>query len=351
MAKQFCTQCGAELAPESKFCTACGAKVSQEEIQHVLEQAKQPESVQSTAEPSLDSTQPNNIIVKSGSIISSDSGLLGNTSFAAATGGEMVFTQFVPPIEGIPNINLTPIKYLVGGFGKLYKGITEALKDKKKLIPALIIAAIWLVLMILPILGINSAFVKLLSFLTFAQGGTNGGPLGMVGGIIGKGLFVYLASAIVLPIFSGGKTFKGMGGGVQNLISLCNVRDPQALTPLLLGGGFALIGYNFLSGNASLENSMVGIVAFILSLRALSNKAGFLRGFLMSLIHKYSKGKIINTQDITGIMAGWTAGFALGVPLSAIGIDSIGYLLGLVLAIGVIVLKVTGNSKKEVAAG
>lgn len=327
MSNQFCTQCGASIKSDSKFCTGCGAK------------AEQP--VKSPS-PSKDSP------ISAKTVSTAASLLLGNTSLAAATGGEMTFTQAMPAVGGIiPGVELGPLKYLLGGVGRLFKGITGVFKNKKRFISVLVVSLLWLILLMLPALGINIPALRYLNFLTFAQGGTSGGALGMAGGLVGKGLFAYFIAAL----FTGSKPFAGLGGGFKSLLGSLAVKEKSALASLLLGAGLALIGYNFLTGNGSLQNSMAGIIAFLISLRAIANKGGFLRGFLRSLFKKLGKGQMPDTSAITRIMAGWATGFAIGVPLSVTGISSIGYLTGSVLAIVAVVLKIVSDSKKEAVAG
>jgi phage shock protein PspC (stress-responsive transcriptional regulator) len=111
--------------------------------------------------------------------------------------------------------------------------------------------------------------------------------------------------------------------------------------------GAALIGYNFMTGIASLQNSMAGIAALLLSLRALSGRAGFLRNFLGALIpQKASKGNL-NTGGVNRIIAGMAAGFAIGVPLSAVRFTGVGYILGIPALLAGIILYIIASRAKE----
>lgn len=278
--------------------------------------------------------------------------LMGNTCPAAPIAGEMTFTQALHVPGGIlPGIEAGPIKYLLGSVGRITKGISGVFRDKKRIIPVLVISLLWLVLLLLPVLGVKASVINWLSFFTFARGGTGGGLLGMAGGLIGKGLFAYFVTAMILPLFSGGKPFAALSSGFKTLLGSFAVREKSDLSWLLLGAGVALIGYNFLTGNASLQNGMAGIAAFFMSINALAQKGGFLRGFIMSIFYKVGKGQIPGTSDITRIMAGWAAGFALGIPLSMTGISTIGYLSGIVLVLAAVVIKNLAGNKKEAVRG
>jgi hypothetical protein len=234
---------------------------------------------------------------------------------------------------------LAPVKYLLGGVGRLVSGFKGALKDKKKLIPAIVMTLIWLVLTILPLLGADSSLFRLLSFLTFAWGGLGAGVLGAIGGTIGKGICVYFITSMILPLFSGKNPFAGMERGIKTMFGLVAALDRKSLVPLLAGGGTALIAYNVLTGNASLHNSMIGIVGGVLTLRALSNKAGFLRGFLVSVINKLSKRSAKDRTYINRVLAGATSGFALSVPLSAMRISFICYLAGIAALLAAVIME------------
>ena len=72
----------------------------------------------------------------------------------------------------------------------MISSITAVFKNPIKLLPALILAGLWLIINILQGFGINILPVKALSFLTFAEAGMHGGIMGAIGGIIGKGMFV-----------------------------------------------------------------------------------------------------------------------------------------------------------------
>lgn len=352
MANQFCTNCGAKTAPESLFCTACGMKIEPLLLNTASPEAppKVPEAAGVPALPAVTQGSTPKIPVSPPSMpreapsvnvqnVMPDAGdFFGNTAFAAAAAGEMSFTQSMPAAgNGIPGMG--PFKYLLSGIGLIFKGFKEVFVNKKRSIPVLVISLIWFLLMLLPVLGVNSSAQNWLSFLTFAQGGTGGGLLSVVGGFIGKGIFAYFLTSLLLPL-SGGKPFAGLGGGLKTLFGSFGFRDKKAFALLLTGIGLALICYNFLTGNASLQNSMVGIAAFLVSLRALANNGGFLRGFFMSFLKKSTKAAVPASSNATCIMAGWTWGFALGVLLSGTGISNIGYLAGIIIVIIAVILRI-----------
>jgi len=331
MQKKYCIQCGALLEPGESLCTDCKANLGQKETN-------------SGASKALDAAPEKSVRLVGR--------LRGNKIPAAAMPGEMIFIQPLPAVGGLdPGAELGPLKCLLSGVWRIIKDLKTVFKDKKRLALVGAISCVWLVLLILPALGVNYSALKWLNFLTFAQGGAIGGTLGLVGGLIGKGLLTYFFSILLLPFFNGGRPFVEVGNGLKRFIDSFAVKDRSTLLPLLGGLGLALAFYNFLTVNNSLQNSMAGIAACLLGLRALANEGGFLRRFLFSLTIKPGKGQKANAPAITRFMAGWVAGFALGVPFSLTSISMIGYLTGIVVIIVAVILNFMFNKKKEVPAG
>lgn len=238
-------------------------------------------------------------------------------------------------------MELSPLQYLRHSCKVLLGGLVVAFKDKRGLLSIALVALAWLVLAVLPIVGINPLPVKLLSFLTFAQGGLGMGALGTIGGIIGKTLWAYL----LLPLFHGKKPLAGLSRGWQKLLITISGSHGQMRSwrGLGLGAGCGLIAFNFFSGNASLQNSMVAIVALIFVLRALATPTGFLPGLLNAFISSYAKPS--SQLSVEQLLSGLAIGFALALPLAFSGISSIGYLAGLLSLIAAIVAKPKGRKE------
>ena len=328
MQKKYCIQCGALLEAGKSFCASCNTNVEQ---------------------PAMNSPTSRDSDVDFKKSVWMVGQLMGNNSPAAAMPGEMTFIQQLPSMGGLAQgAKIGPFKCLLSGVCEIIKGIRTVFRDKKRLALVGVISCVWLVLLILPALGVNFSALKWLNFLTFAQGGASGGVLGLAGGIIGKGLLAYFFTVLLLPVFNRGKPLDGIGSGIKNIFASLTAKDRYTFPPLLGGVGLALVCYNFLTVNNSWQNGMAGIAACLLALRALANKGGFLRMFLFSLFHKPGKGKIPNNLSITRFMAGWAAGFALGIPFSLTGISIIGYLTGFVLIIGANVVKLVPRRAKEV---
>ena len=402
---KFCTRCGAQLVPGGRFCKICGSPAGAAQVappQQTPQAASVPAepavTVQQTpvrqpvsqeaapaAQPATPDLRQNGRLQSSvqdgapvrersgeapdtarqerpaGQNIISEStirravgaakGLAGNSSFAQAAPGEFSFVQSGASALASASAILGPAQVLLSGGKRMLGGLKAAWKDKKKLIPALIMAVLWILLTLLPALGVRIPSSRLLNFLTFARGGMSGGVAGFVGGVIGKGIFAYFIMALIVPLFSGKNPMTSLKGGFTRLLGSFAIKDAGALVPLLGGAGAALIVYNFLNASTYIGNSMAAISVFFLTVRALSSKAGFLRGFLRSLLYKIGKNKLPSGAVVNRIMAGFAAGSALAIPLSLLPPAFIGYLCGGLFAVAaVIVYFAAGQNKGRVAA-
>lgn len=257
---QFCHQCGSPVSPGARFCPKCGAGV-------------QPATV----------SEPAN-----------------------------------PPIQAPPARPAGVKALMIDAFQRTKASLADYFEHPKKLIPMLVLAAVWLLLSLLPAFGINPWPVKLLSFLTFAQGGMYGGFWGVVGGVIGKAVVAYFVSTLLLPLLKGKNPLKGMGDGFKRFFSGMAVKSAAAGAQLMLGIGLALIVFNFLTGNASAVNSLVGVIGFVLAIRALFTSGGFFWSLMLSVAHRLSGGRIPSQMAIGRVMSGYAAGSALSVALAAV---------------------------------
>ena len=308
---RFCKNCGASLDPNAKFCSSCGAILNKE------------------------ATFDAKIRTRADTVARSVNSSEGGTSQTHIPG---------------------PLTYIKDSMRTGMTSLRHLLKDPKQLIPMLVLFIFWLILSILPSLGINPIPVKLLSFLTFAQGGMYAGVWGAVGGVIGKVVFAYFFSALILPLFKGQKPFKGMGSGVKRFFSGLLVQSTAAGSQLTIGIGLALITYNFLSGNASLVNSMAGLAGFVLAVRVLWRRAGFFWGLMLSAASKLSHGKVPSASSMRLVVTGYAAGSILGIAISAVKwpyhpiTAYLPYMAGMMFFILGLVFGIAAKSKKEVVS-
>lgn len=225
----------------------------------------------------------------------------------------------------------------------------NVLKNPKQMIPTVILGLFWLVLALLGSFGINPLPVRILSFLTFAQGGMFGGVFGAVGGILGKVVVVAFLNAAVIPLFQKKAPFSGVGGGIKGFFKSLAVKSMASIAPLLGGLGISLLLYAFMNSSQSLQNSIVGIIAFVMLLQNMGRQGGFLWGLVFSSAGSISKGKTPSYIEVSRFLSGMTLGFALAVALSAMKLPWSTW-LGAGFLILALIFIIAAKSKKEVSA-
>lgn len=237
-------------------------------------------------------------------------------------------------------------------FGAWLKGYLrqcgEVFKHPKLLLPTLILAVVWIILGLIQARVRPNLPMKVLNFLTFAQGGLYGGVIGAVGGILGKIIVAAFVNVLIVPLFQGGHPFSNFGASLTAFKDSFKSESSEALTPLFKGLGWALVFYVLFNWTQSAENSMVGIMSAVAALLALGRKGGLVWGLVSSIACSFSKGKTPDYTKIMRVLTGLSLGFALGVGLSF----AKSYLA---LPLGVIILIVTwvmerNKKKREQAA-
>lgn len=288
---KFCTSCGKPLNEGSKFCTECG-----------------------TEEKTEVTTYTNKIF--------------SNAAPAYKEVGELTLPlELAPGMGDLVDVKLFSV--LKSGFGELISGFKITLANKRLLVLVAVLTFVWLLVNLLAALGFFPLPVRLLSWLTAARGS-------LIGGSIGKGL----VAALMAQIITDKQMFKGVKGGMSQLLALLK-RGSKAYSPLLMGAGASLIACNMMLAS-NLQNTMVCLAGFALSAKALTRN-GFLRGFISSLLPNTSQ------TGISSVMGGWTVGFALFILVSLIPGRYNGYIVGATLLIAGIVLMILNNKKKEAA--
>ncbi len=303
----FCTKCGNRLPDDAKFCDKCGNPVN----------AAPDKQSQNRTPPETEPVRTESQTFRFNAQSTSGEAVLG-TAGSTASGAAS---------DATPG----PGKVIGTGFKSFFSSIGSAFKKPKMLIPAFVLAVVWLVLNILQACGINPVPMRILSFLTFAYGGMSGGFLGAVGGIIGKGILAgAVGSLIGLFTRSGGakrsfgETFKGAFGVT-----------PETLWAYLTGIGAAMLLFLFISGGATRMAFMGGIAAAFLSARAALNN-----GFLRQLLGSFTKSKSPSHPNVSGLVRGLTAGFAAAALIGLSNINLIHIITGAVLLTGGIVMMI-----------
>ncbi|MCR5457378.1 MAG: zinc ribbon domain-containing protein [Clostridiales bacterium] len=304
-----CNKCGNEIPEGATVCDKCGQPV--EEVSKTENQ--EPEQ---NTEP-VQSEEPKQFSFN-----------------ASATVGESAMGSIGTKIAGaVTGVIPGPGQVIVSSVKSFFASIKAAFKDPKKLIPAIVLAVIWLVLNILQACGINPIPTQILSFLTFANGGMSGGILGAIGGILGKGLFVGAIGSIIKRITTKNKSGKrSFAESIKGAFGFSS----DALGAYILGAGLAFFLFLFISGGATRISFLGGIAAAYLAGMSVLNN-GFLTRLLTSIT---SKGKTKASPIPQGIIKGLTAGFALSSFLGLINSWLVILITGSVLLVAGIVLMI-----------
>ena len=313
---KFCTSCGAALNEGAKFCAKCGANAfpSNESAQISTETPPKAAKFEQEIPKTMNSTIKGPLIERASEDAPQDSPL-GAGKFISAY---------------------------------IRQSLT-VLKNPRQMLPTALLGLVWLVLALLGSFGINPFPVRILSFLTFAQGGMFGGVLGAAGGILGKVVVAAFLNAAIVPLLQKKAPFSGIGGGIKGFFGGLAVKSITAVAPLLGGVSISLLLYAFMNSTQSLQNSIVGIIAFIMLLQNFGRQGGFLWGLAFSAANSLSKGRTPSYIGVTRCISGMTLGFALGVALSAMGLRWCTW-LGILLLIAALVFVIVSKGKKEVAA-
>lgn len=291
MANIFCSKCGVKLVENATFCSKCGA-----EVKRIGVPSK-------GTEPAADSVSAQ--AVSAAQKARSTARIIGNMTAAPAQNGEFVLcdrSQLSLVQLAIP----TPFKAAFGGIRRLAFSMKQLAKKPSAAIPALLMTIIWIVLMIWNQSGKANSFSGIMSFLTFAEGGSIGSFSNKIGGIFGKGLII----SAVMNLFGG--SLKRLPTSFRKLSS-----KNMNYGLVLAGAGSAIMTYHLLAGYAGLYGAMVAVSGAALSLNALGGGTGYLHTLISSLTARKVNGKrIANDTGFNSALSGMTIGFLIAAALS-----------------------------------
>lgn len=382
MASLFCTSCGAQLPPNVKFCVNCGSQIERDEpvldqktnIEESPQVVPPPVPKQTTEWVDPPAVEPTTLArqavspasaMEATSVITTTQAavkpllqasaaaiaLVGGQTMASGFAGEETYgspLQF-PKVESMPSLG--PIRYIFSSINRLVKGFSQALKDKRKLISVAILAIIWTAYAALRYFKVDADWLDGLSIATFAHGGLSTDPADIMGGIVGKTMVAFVFTRFTTALFSFKNPFAGSITALKAYLKSLAAGSGKAYAPLVFGIGTALVAYNAIGGTVSLSSAAVGVSGFILSIRALGQKTGFVKGLYTAFYSRSKKKKALDLSGINRLMAGLTTGFALSTGLSVTEMTTIGYLTGIpVMLIGILLLFVPMGEKKAVVS-
>jgi hypothetical protein len=147
--------------------------------------------------------------------------------------------------------------------------------------------------------------IKILSWLTYAEGSYDRSIPGMIGGVLGMGT----VAATYTSLFNGGIVNAGKG-----IVALFKGHGKKRSIVCIIIGVFigGLLYFAFAGRNISANTAMAGIAGTILSLEALGGSRGKLYSLIQAVTSKVTNGVRSAMQGrIDGILTGMTIGFAV----------------------------------------
>ena len=324
----FCPSCGNPLPEDARFCGACGAK-----IENKVKAAVSIAAPDRKERPAEGKTSEGKKAKRAGAAKAAKAAVNAAAPEATekakakaveaakaiapellrfdapAEGGELTLGTLGPSLSDASQVIPGPLKVIGGSLKSFFASLAAAVKDPKSLIPALALAVIWAALDILKDRGIEPAPLKVLSFLTFANGGMEGGTAGFLGGLLGKGLF---AGAVTSVVSSFRKKQEDEKLRLSDVFREGFSLKKDSLWAWIAGFGAALLLYLFFSGGALKMSFMAGAAAAYLAARAALND-GFLKKLFSSVT---AKGREAAGPGAAGVIRGMACGFAAAALLA-----------------------------------
>ena len=238
-----------------------------------------------------------------------------------------------------------------GFWGQLLAELQELLRHPKKLLPTIVLTVVWTVFSLMSTFGVNIPVFRTLYTLTYANGGMFGGLLGAVGGIFGKAVFAGVVNTLVLAVFEKKNPFAGSGKALTGVVGDAARSGVSAVSPFLLGAGAGLLLYWLFNITASPVNCAVAVVSAVGALSALGKKGGLLTSLIFSVLKRASRGKTPSQVTVNRVLAGFSAGFVIGLPLTFVRIGWVLLLVGVLLtAAGIALPTALKNGARKAAA-
>lgn len=323
----FCPECGRKLRSGALFCPGCGISLTKNDD-------KQPDAKETVSEPKQED-----------SFLAKLAGTLTGSVDAEDKSGVFQIQLSSPQISELADEILSPVKIIVSKIAATFKGIISLFRSKniKTLIPAAVIAVVWIILFSLSKNGIHGGIWDVLQILTYTRGGMDATVIGKIGGIFGKCAFV---SAFM--VLAG--NIRSFGSGLKIVFSKENFKR-ERLSFLFSGAGAALIIYQFFAGEASVYDIMAGAAGMTLFSSALGSSGGTIYELVRSLTSKRSpeKKRLADEQGAAALLSGAAAGSVIGSAVSFIPFPWLPVCIGGAFVITAVAFAIiNGTGKKAV---
>lgn len=239
-----------------------------------------------------------------------------------------------------------------GGFiAMLINEVKGLLRNPKKLLPTIILSIVWMLFSIMSAMGANIPILRFLYTLTYSNGGMFGGFFGAVGGIFGKAVFATVVNTIVLSLFAKKNPFANAMKSFKGIFGKAAFSGLSAISPFLIGAGSGLLLYWLFNITSSPVNCAVAVVGAVGAFSAIGNKNGIITSLVYTVAGKLTKGRFQSQVMVNRLITGFSAGFALGLPLTFVRFGWLLFLIGAVILAAGIAFAVFGkNGMKKMAA-
>lgn len=239
----------------------------------------------------------------------------------------------------------------VGFIAMLINEVKDLLRNPKKLLPTIILSIVWMLFSIMSAMGANIPILRFLYTLTYSNGGMFGGFFGAVGGIFGKAVFAIVVNTLVLSLVAKKNPFANAVKSVKGIFGKAAFSGLSAISPFLIGAGFGLILYWFFNITSSTVNCAVAVVGAVGAFSAIGKKNGIITSLVYTVAGKLTKGRFPSQVTVNRLITGFSAGFALGLPLTFTRVGWLLFLAGAVLlAVGIVLTVIGKNGTKKMAA-
>ena len=311
---KYCGNCGHPLSDGAKFCGNCGQLV-------IARNEKQNVAAESQKEPAKENVK-----------------------------------QSSPkkPVKENANTNSQKgnVKQKEGGFiATLINEVKDLIRHPKKLLPTIVLSIFWMVFPMLSAFGANIPILRFLYTLTYANGGMFGGFFGAVGGIFGKAVFAAVVNTIILALVAKKNPFANAAKSLKGIFGKAAFSGLSAISPFLVGAGVGLVLYWFFNITSSPVNCGVAVVGAVGAFSAIGKKNGIITSLVYTIAGKLTKGKFPSQVIVNRTIAGFSAGFALGLPLTFVRFGWLLFLVGaIILALGIVFAILGKKGVKKIAA-
>ena len=322
---RYCKYCGKQVAVRAVFCKYCGKKLVQSQTQSQALIQTQTQSQAQKQKQKQPEPQRNRASKNTGE---TEIGSFGASAEPEETdmGKVLQDTVIKPPITGLLN-----------AIASFFGGIPKCFVNKKALLFAVLMTAIYLVWGILKSKFGYNTLLSVVSGFTLADSGTTGGVMGILSGLIGKSTAV----AALFTVFSGG--IKNLPKGFNSLFGNGAYAVKSEINSMLIGAGAAVLISSWISAGSPTSAPLAGIFAAVLSLEALGSREGQIYKMVQAFTSKQTGGfRMEQETKLKGVIAGASIGFAASTLLFKLG--KFEWILGILLIlVGAVLSIVTGK--------